>query len=119
MPTRNVAGCHCLPSSTPVGDVSFVRRGKAVALQSGNLIRDARFSTIRPPTASTFARAFRRLGTLRVIRGDQCGRNVFPVSSSVFNRERIRGQPSAFCRYAGSSSAHSSFVTTTFTASVS
>src|SRR6185436_12838604 len=49
----------------------------------------------------------------------QCGRNVFPVSRSVFNRERIRGHPSAFCVYAGSSSAHSSFVTTTFTASVS
>lgn len=29
--------------------------------------------------------------------GRQCGRNVFPVSSSVFNRDRIRGQPSAFC----------------------
>lgn len=52
-------------------------------------------------------------------RGHQCGRNVFPVSRRVFNRERIRGQPSAFWRYAGSSSAHSSFVTTTFTASVS
>jgi hypothetical protein len=55
----------------------------------------------------------RRLGR------DQCGRKVFPVSSSVFMRERIRGQPSAFCKYAGSSSRQSSFVTTTFTASVS
>src|SRR6266576_32076 len=26
---------------------------------------------------------------------DQCGLNVFPVSSSVFRRERIRGHPSA------------------------
>jgi len=52
-------------------------------------------------------------------RARQCGRNVFPVSRSVFNRERIRGHPSAFSVYAGSSSAHSSFATTTFTASVS
>jgi NAD(P)-dependent dehydrogenase (short-subunit alcohol dehydrogenase family) len=47
----------------------------------------------------------------------ECGRNVFPVSSRAFNRERIRGHPSAFCAYAGSLSWNPSFVTTTFTAS--
>lgn len=51
------------------------------------------------------------------VAGVQCGRKVFPVSSRVLRRERIRGQPSAFCAYAGSFSAQLSFVTTTLTAS--
>ena len=49
----------------------------------------------------------------------QCGLNVFPVSSSVFRRERIRGHPSAQAAYVGSFSAHSSCVTITLVASVS
>jgi len=29
-----------------------------------------------------------------IVKADQCGLNVLPVSSSVFRRERIRGHPS-------------------------
>jgi len=49
----------------------------------------------------------------------QCGLNVFPVSSKVFSRERIRGHPSGQAAYVQSSSAHSSCVTVTCVASVS
>src|SRR5262249_24797608 len=50
---------------------------------------------------------------------DQCGLNVFPVSSKVLRRERMRGHPSAQAAYVESSAAHSSCVTVTFVASVS
>src|SRR5947209_5158256 len=49
----------------------------------------------------------------------QCGLNVLPVSISVLRRERMRGQPSAQEAYAASSSAHWSWVTETWLASLS
>src|SRR5439155_25894912 len=49
----------------------------------------------------------------------QCGLNVLPVSISVLRRERMRGQPSAQEAYAASSSAHWSWVTETWVASLS
>jgi hypothetical protein len=47
------------------------------------------------------------------------GLNVFPVSHSVFRRERIRGHPSEQETKVGSSSAQSSCVTITLVALVS
>src|SRR6266446_4919414 len=95
------------------------------------------FSVLGGPTAHTCARGFtdtcdsadssnssniyRQLLTSRatIPASYQCGLNVFPVSSSVFRRERIRGHPSAQAAYVGSSLAHSSCVTVTLVASVS